>query len=63
MIAESDVDRRARECVAACEGLTPEQVAAIPRLVAWFTDPGKLADAAWRDEWIFLEKLFLREEG
>lgn len=31
---------RIEAAVKACEGLTPEQVAAIPRLIAWFLDDG-----------------------
>jgi hypothetical protein len=31
--------RRIVSCLNACRGLTPEQVAAVPRLIAWFTQP------------------------
>jgi hypothetical protein len=42
-LAAANTDRFVA-CWNACDGLTPEQVAAIPRLVAWFVDPNPEPD-------------------
>jgi hypothetical protein len=43
-------------CFNACAGLSPEQVAAIPRLIAWYTNPVMGLEVT--DEFNALEKLF-----
>lgn len=61
-----DTAARIVAAVNACAGLTPEQVAAIPRLVAWFTLPDRQvtidAHNSWVGEWEQLERIFPRRE-
>jgi len=57
---DDDADRLVA-CWNACAGLTPEQVAALPRLVAWFR--WKFDESSthrgWNTEWAELERIFL----
>lgn len=49
---------RLMQCWNACAGLTPEQVEAIPRLVAWFTGAGPGPHPGWLSEWRALGRIF-----
>lgn len=67
VICQPDDERDARrivDCVNACLGLTPEQVAALPRLIRWATSPpGDATIDAWKREWHELLDVFANGGG